>query len=105
MTQHVPTPPPDQQAEVEHTLDAYEQELMQAIEEDKLAPSPGPVPDQETLEEAARHTLAKSERLTVRLSKPDLHAIKQCAAREGVPYHTLISSLIHKYVTGQLVSR
>ena len=75
MTQHVPTPPPDQQAEVEHTLDAYEHELMQASEEDKLAPSPGPGPDQETLEEAARHTLAKSERLTVRLSKPDLHAI------------------------------
>ncbi len=105
MTQYVPKPPPDKQTEVEHTLDAYEKELMQAIEEDKLAPSPGPVPDQEKLEEAARHTLAKSDRITVRLSKPDLHGIKQCAAREGVPYHTLISSLIHKYVTGQLASR
>ena len=33
----------------------------------------------------------------------DLQALKHCAAREGVPYHTLISSVLHKYVTGQLV--
>ena len=94
---------PDKQAEIEHTLDDYERELLQAIEEGELAPTPGPIPDQALLEEAARKTLAQLERLTIHLTKMDLQALKYCAAREGVPYHTLISSVLHKYVTGQLV--
>jgi hypothetical protein len=93
----------DKQAEIGHTLDDYERELLEAIEEGQLAPTSGPIPDKTRLEEAARHTLAKSERLTIRLTKMDLQALKHCAAREGVPYHTLISSVLHKYITGQLV--
>jgi hypothetical protein len=77
----------DKQAEIEHTLDDYERELLQAMEEGQLAPTPGPIPDKTFLEEAARTTLAKSERLTIRLTKMDLQALKHCAAREGVPYH------------------
>jgi predicted DNA binding CopG/RHH family protein len=41
--------------------------------------------------------------MTIRLTKSDLQALKQCAAKEGVPHHILISSILHKYVTGQLV--
>jgi len=95
--------PRDKQAEVEATFDDYERDLLQAIEEGKLAPTPGSIPNQAELEEAARHALTKSERITIRLTKPDLQALKQCAAKEGLPYHTLISSVLHKYVTGQLV--
>ena len=94
---------PDKQAEIEPTLDDYERELLQAIEAGQLTPTPGPIPDKALLEAAARKTLAKSERLTIRLTKIDLQALKHCAAREGVPYHTLVSSVLHKYVTGQLV--
>ncbi len=94
---------PDKQAEIEHTLDDYERELLQAIEEGQLAATSGPIPDKTLFEAAARKTLAKSERLTIRLTKMDLQALKHCAAREGIPYHTLISSVLHKYVTGQLV--
>ena len=106
--QNMPQEAPDKQAEIECTLDDYERELLQAIEEGQLVPTPsrptpGPISDKTRLEEAARNTLAKSERLTIRLTKMDLQALKHCAAREGVPYHTLISSVLHKYVTGQLV--
>ena len=104
MTQpSVPPEPPDKEAAVAQTFDDYEQELLQAIEEGALAPTPGPIPDQTALEEAARHALTKSERITIRLTKPDLQALKRCAAKEGLPYHTLMSSVLHKYVTGQLV--
>jgi predicted DNA binding CopG/RHH family protein len=99
----MPQEAPNKQAEIEHTLDDYERELLQAIEEGQLAPAPGPIPDKALLEEAARKTLAKSERRTIRVTKMDLQALKHCAAREGVPYHTLISSVLHKYITGQLV--
>ena len=93
----------DKQAEIEPTLDDYERELLQAIEAGQLTPTPGPIPDKALLEETARKTLAKSERLTIRLTKMDLQALKHCAAREGVPYQTLVSSVLHKYVTGQFV--
>ena len=68
-----------------------------------MAPTPGPIPDKAKLEGAARHALTKSERITIRLTKLDLQTLKQYAAKEGLPYHTLISSVLHTYVTGQLV--
>jgi predicted DNA binding CopG/RHH family protein len=41
--------------------------------------------------------------ITLRLEKQDLKLIKNKAKQEGLPYQTLISSILHKYVTGQLV--
>lgn len=54
------------------------------------------------LRQSARDTMKKDERITVRLTKADLRGIRQRAANEGIPYQTLISSLIHKYVVGSL---
>ena len=41
--------------------------------------------------------------ITLRLEKQDLKSLKDKAKQEGLPYQTLISSILHKYVTGQLV--
>lgn len=51
------------------------------------------------LKSAAEETLKKSRRINIRLSAKDLEGIQIRAAREGMPYQTLISSIIHKYVT------
>ncbi len=48
-------------------------------------------------------TARKSRAISLRLSEQDLEMTKLRASREGVPYQTLISSIIHKYVTDQLV--
>jgi predicted DNA binding CopG/RHH family protein len=53
----------------------------------------------------ARTTLSKSARIGLRLTTADLEAIKVQAAKQGIGYQTLIASLVHQYVTGQLVSR
>lgn len=50
----------------------------------------------------ARETLRKDERINIRLSQKDLEGIQAKAAREGMPYQTLISSIIHKFVVGGL---
>ena len=54
----------------------------------------------------ARHiaaaTLVKSERMNIRISSADLKALKARAIEEGLPYQTLVTSVLHKYVTGQL---
>ena len=60
--QNMPQEAPDKQAEIEHTLDDYERELLQAIEEGQLAPTPGLIPDKTLLEAAARKTLELTRR-------------------------------------------
>ncbi|HXP90099.1 MAG TPA: hypothetical protein VN931_04110 [Fibrobacteria bacterium] len=50
----------------------------------------------------AKETLKKSRNINIRLTENDLVSIKMLAAREGLPYQTLIGSLIHKYAAGSL---
>lgn len=52
--------------------------------------------------EAAKATFTKDRRINVRLSSPDLMDIQARAAEEGVPYQTLIASVLHKFVSGRL---
>jgi len=51
---------------------------------------------------AAKATFIKDRRINVRLSSPDLLDIQARAAEEGVPYQTLIASVLHKFVSGRL---
>jgi predicted DNA binding CopG/RHH family protein len=52
--------------------------------------------------EAAKATFIKDRRVNVRLSSPDLMDIQARAAEEGMPYQTLIASVLHKFVSGRL---
>ena len=45
----------------------------------------------------------KTKNINIRISAYDIEKVKQRSAEEGIPYQTLISSIIHKYVTGSLV--
>jgi len=53
----------------------------------------------------AQATLKKDRRVNIRISEADLEGLQRKAVEEGLPYQTLLSSLIHKYVTGRLVDR
>lgn len=57
------------------------------------------------LQEYARNTLQKDRRINIRMSSKDLDQVQVIAAQEGIPYQTLISSIIHKYVSGYLVEK
>jgi predicted DNA binding CopG/RHH family protein len=48
----------------------------------------------------ARATLRKDKRVNIRISEKDLLALQRRAVRQGIPYQTLISSVLHKYVNG-----
>jgi len=54
--------------------------------------------------EAARETLRKDARINIRITKRDFFNLKSKSLREGIPYQTLVASVIHKYLTGQLAS-
>ena len=45
----------------------------------------------------------KTKNINIRISEYDLEKLREKSAKEGLPYQTLISSVIHKYVSDQLV--
>jgi predicted DNA binding CopG/RHH family protein len=55
-------------------------------------------------EKAAKDSIAKNKRINIRLTTKDYHSIQVKAVEEGIPYQTLISSIIHKYNKGELKS-
>ena len=53
----------------------------------------------------AEATFRKDARINIRLSSRDLRTLKARALKEGIPYQTLVSSVLHKFVDGQLVEK
>lgn len=87
-----------------HPLSKEEKEILDAIEEGRWEVVRPTREELRHYAEIARNTLRKSKRVNIRLSEADLDEIKSRAAREGIPYQTLITSLIHKYVSGRAVA-
>jgi len=85
-------------------IDAYEEEVLGAFEEGKLN-SVATKAELAKLKAAARATAIKDRRVNIRLSSGDLSDIQVRALEEGVPYQTLIASVLHKYVIGRLAER
>lgn len=79
-----------------------EKELMKSIENENWVSVDNLEDEIKKAREAAYATVAKSERMNIRLSPNDLKRLKVKAMEEGMPYQTLVSSIIHKYVTGRL---
>ncbi|MBS0306130.1 MAG: hypothetical protein JSR43_12240 [Proteobacteria bacterium] len=84
--------------------DAYESELLSAFEKGTLK-SVATRAELSKLKAAARATSIKDRRVNIRLSSGDLQDIQVKALQEGMPYQTLIASVLHKYVTGKLSER
>ena len=83
-------------------LDSEEQELMESLENDGWKSTNDLDRWKTILSKAADNTLSKDQRINIRITKNDLDGIKIKAAEEGLPYQTLVASIIHKYVTGRL---
>ena len=79
-------------------LDQYEQEILDLYENGKLQPQQPSV----NYQQIASTTLKKNRKINIRLTENDLTAIQRRASREGIPYQTLIGSVLHKYVNGYL---
>lgn len=82
----------------DYKLEEEEKEILEAYENGVL----GRGPVSESIVLAAKKTMNKSKNININISENDLESIKLLAAREGMPYQILISSLIHKYASGYL---
>ena len=84
-------------------LDTEEQELLDAFEAGALLPIADVAAELQRHKDYATATFQRDARINIRLSSKDLRLIKKRALSEGIPYQTLIASLIHKYLEGRLV--
>ena len=82
-------------------IDANEKELLDSVERGEWK-SAGGKRERTRYARYAKATFRKDRRLNIRLSSKDLEAIQKRALAEGLPYQTLIASLLHKYASGRL---
>ena len=80
-----------------------EKEILDAFEAGELKPVDNPEAIQHTHQQAAANTFKKDARLNIRLSSRTLRALQKMALEEGIPYQTMIASVLHKYAEGRLV--
>lgn len=84
--------------------DRYEHDILTAYDAGQLK-SVATKSELARIQSAARATAIKDKRVNIRLSSGDLNDIQVKALEEGIPYQTLIASVLHKYVTGRLQER
>ena len=81
-----------------NNLDKNEKELLKSFKKNEWKSVPGSSKRKEELKEYAKATIRKDKRVNIRISERDLRELQRIALREGLPYQTLISSILHKYV-------
>ncbi|MDT8895245.1 antitoxin [Halomonas sp. I1] len=83
-------------------LDKEERELLEAFEEGELKRVPDAEHTQQRHQQYAEAMFKKDARINIRLSSRDLRGLQKKALAEGIPYQTLVASILHKYVEGRL---
>lgn len=86
-------------------LDLEEQEILEAFEAGTLTQVSNVESELKQHKEYATATFQKNSRINIRISSKDLRLLQKRALSEGLPYQTLISSVLHKYVEGRLVDQ
>jgi len=86
-------------------LDPEEKKILESVEGGDWKTVRGVGAERERFQGYARATFKKDRRINIRISSRDRDALQKRALEEGIPYQTLISSLLHKYVSGRLVER
>tara|TARA_B100000959_G_scaffold285998_1_gene362833 strand:- start:170 stop:442 length:273 start_codon:yes stop_codon:yes gene_type:complete len=85
--------------------DKEEKNILNALEKGKLKLSTPTKKEIEKIKATASNTFKKDKRITIRLYEHDFNGIQKKAMEMGIPYQTLISGIIHRYIEGDLTSK
>ncbi len=85
--------------------DKEEKNILDAYESGKMKLSTPSEKEIESIKAIAKSTFKKDKRITIRLYDHDYKGIQKKAMEMGIPYQTLISGLIHRYIEGELISK
>lgn len=83
-------------------LDSEEKELLSSFENSEWTSVKNVKKEKLSARKIASQTLCKDVRINIRLMSSDLASPKKIAAYEGLPYQTLVASILHKYARGHL---
>jgi len=86
-------------------LSKQEKEIVESVERGDWHSVRGVKKQIKRYQDYARATVRKDKRVNIRMSEKDLIHLQKKAMEEGLPYQTLISSVLHKYVNGRLVDK
>jgi len=86
-------------------FDQEEKDILAAYESEEMNLFKPSEEEIEAIKAAAVSTFKKNKRVTIRLYDHDFNGIQKKALQMGVPYQTLISGIIHRYVEGDLVTK
>jgi len=86
-------------------LSKEEKELLESYNNGEWEKIPDHEKELKKYRELAQNSLKKDKRINIRLTGRDLTEIKRKAVSEGIPYQTLVSSILHKYINGRLVEK
>jgi predicted DNA binding CopG/RHH family protein len=86
-------------------LDDFEKDILSAYENGEFKSTSPSKAELAKFKAAASATFLKEKRVNIRLSAPDLMDIQARALEEGIPYQTLIASVLHKYVSGRFLEQ
>ena len=85
-------------------IDEQEKELINSLEDFDLSQIQNDEENSKLLKKSAKAFIKKEEtKMNIRISSSELDKIKAVAMQEGLKYQTFIKSVLHKYITGQLV--
>jgi predicted DNA binding CopG/RHH family protein len=85
--------------------DKEEHEILDAYEAGEIKLTTPSKKEIEAIKTAAESTFKKDKRVTIRLYDHDYKGIQKKALQMGIPYQTLISGIIHRYIEGDLTSK
>lgn len=86
-------------------IDQYESEILEDFEKGKFKSVKNKKDEMQLAKQAASNFMKRDNRINIRISGADLNMIRRLAIQEGLPYQTLLASIIHKYVSGRLVDK
>lgn len=86
-------------------LNREEKEILDSVDSGEWKTVPRAKGERKRFQKYAEATFKKDKRINIRISNKDLVAIQKRALEEGLPYQTLIASLLHKYVSGRLIEK
>ncbi len=87
---------------MENKFDKEELEILELLENSELHSKENIEERKNELSEYARNTIRKNKRVNIRISERDLTELQRQAITEGLPYQTFISSILHRFVNGNL---
>ena len=86
-------------------LDDEERDILESYERGEWVPVKSVKKEIKNLQQYAKSMVQKDKRINIYLSSKDLDQVQVIAVQEGIPYQTLLTSIIHKYVSGYLIER